>query len=143
MLQKIALALSVVAVFALAGAAFAGNGAGPNKSSSSISAPVVVPSSTVAAPAGTVSTSGPRYGDTVTFAVSTTQTNDPFVNVRCYQKGILVENSWASFWPTNGTFVLGSPAWTGGAADCTAELGMYVNSNKYKVLASSSFQAAA
>lgn len=143
MLQRIAPALSLVAVFALAGAAFAGNGAGPNKSSASISAPVVVPSSTLAAPSGTASTSGPRFGDTVTFDVSTNQTNNPFVNVRCYQNAALVENSWASFWPTNGTFVLGSPAWTGGAADCTAELGMYVNSNKYKVLASSSFQVSA
>jgi hypothetical protein len=55
----------------------------------------------------------------------------------------LVEQSWAAFWPDNKTFVLSSPAWTSGAADCTASLGMYVSSIKFKVLASTSFQVAA
>jgi hypothetical protein len=137
MLQRIALAASLVAALALAGAAFAGNGVGSIKqSASTISAPVVVSTATLSAASAT---SGPRFGDTVTFDISTTQTDNPFVNVDCHQTGVLVERSWAAFWPSSGTFVLSSPAWTGGGADCTANLGMYVNSSKYKVLASTSF----
>jgi hypothetical protein len=136
MLQRISFVASLVAVFALAGAAFAGNGAGSSKSLSSISGPVVV--SFTAAPSGAAATA-PRFGDTVTFSVSSNETSDPFVNLTCYQNGVLVENSWAAFWPTAGTFVLSSPAWSGGAADCKAELGGYVNSSKYKVYASTSF----
>jgi hypothetical protein len=134
MLQRIAPAASLLAVLALAGAAFAGNGAGPNKqSSSTISPPVVVSSATLSA------TSGPRFGDTITFNISTTQTGNPFVNLNCYQNGVWVAQDWAAFWPSNENFILSSPAWTSGAADCTANLVMYVNSTKYKVLASTSF----
>lgn len=131
--QKLASPLALVAMLALAGAAFAGNGAGPNKqSSSTISPPVVMSSATLSA------TSGPRFGDTITFNISTTQTGNPFVNLKCYGNGIGYD-SWAAFWPTNQNFILSSPSWTSGAADCTANLVMYVNSVKYKVLASTSF----
>jgi hypothetical protein len=84
-------------------------------------------------------TSGPRFGDTITFNISTTQTGNPFVNLNCYQNGGLVAQGWAAFWPTKENFILSSPAWTSGAADCTANLVTYVNSVKYKVLASTSF----
>jgi hypothetical protein len=138
MLQRVAFALSLAAVFAFAGAAFAGNGVGPNKqSSSTISPPVVVSSATLSANAS--ATSGPRYGDTITFTVSTTQTGNPFVNLNCYQNGVSVYEAWAAFWPDNENFVLSSPIWKSGAADCTANVDMYVNSTKYKVLASTSF----
>jgi hypothetical protein len=140
MLQRIALASSLVAVLALAGTAFAGNGGGSNKSSSSISSPVVV--SAGAAPSAAAA-AAPRFGDTITFSVSTTQTDSPFVNVNCYQNGVLVYNSWNAFWPTAETFLLSSPAWTGGAASCTANLGMYVSSSKFRVLASTSFAVGA
>jgi hypothetical protein len=134
MLQRIASTVALVAVLVFAGAAFASNGAGPTKpSSSTISAPIVV-----SATASSATASGPRFGDTITFNVSTTQTGNPFVNLVCTGDGVGY-NSWAAFWPTAGSFVLSSGGWTGGAADCTAKLVMYVTSSKYKVLASTSF----
>src|SRR5215469_4104789 len=96
MVQRTALASSLVAVLALAGTAFAGNNGGFNKSSSSISSPVVVSAGATPFAAATA----PRFGDTVTFNVSMGQTGDPFVNVVCSQNGVLVYNSWAAFWPT-------------------------------------------
>jgi len=139
MLQRIALAASLLGALALAGAAFAVNGAGSNKSSSSsISAPLIVSSAT-ASP--TTATSGPSYGDTITFNVSTTATTSAYVDLKCYQSGTLVGEGMAAFFAggTPGTFVLRAPQWSGGAADCTADLGMYATNNKWKVLASTSF----
>ena len=136
MLQRLASPLALVAMLALAGAALAGNGAGPNKEpSSTISPPVVVSSATLSA---TSATSGPHFGDTITFNVSTTQTGNPFVNLKCYGNGVGYD-SWAAFWPTNENFILSSPAWTSGAADCTADLGGFSKNGRWKVLASTSF----
>jgi hypothetical protein len=135
MLNRNAIVASLAALALTATAAYAGNGAGPNKSASSISPPIVMSSGT----AGPSTASGPSFGDTITFNVSTTQTGNPFVNLTCYQNRVLVANDWAAFWPDNKTFVLSSPAWTSGAADCTANLVGYVSSTRYKVLASTSF----
>jgi hypothetical protein len=139
MLRRIALAVALMAVLVVAGTAFAGNGAGSNKSPSSwISAPRVVSSGS---PSLAAASTAPRYGDGVTFTASTNQTSNPFVNLLCYQNGTLVYNGWsASLAGGSGdeTFGLGSPAWQSGAADCTANLDMYWN-GKWKVLASSSF----
>lgn len=134
MLSKIAFAL--VAVFALvfASAAFA---AKPS-ASSSISGPYLVTTSPTGSPVTAASTTTPQFGDTITFDVSTTQTGNPFVNLKCYGNGIGYD-SWSALWPAAGSFILSSPAWTSGTADCTANLVMYVNSNRYKVLASTSF----
>ena len=134
MLSKLAFALAAVSALALAGAAFAAKPTG----SSSITGPYLVTTSPSGSPVTATSTTTPRFGDTITFDVSTTQTGNPFVNLKCYGNGIGY-NSWAAFWPTAGSFVLGSGGWTGGAADCTANLGMYVSSTKFKVLASTSF----
>jgi hypothetical protein len=140
MLRRIAFAMSFAAALALAGVALAGNAAGPNKaSSSSISPPIVVSTGTpTAAPAPTTA---PRYGDTVTFDVSTTATTTPFVNLNCYQNGALASQGWATFFAggTPGSFGLSSPIWKSGAADCTADLGMFSKNGKWTVLASSSF----
>ena len=141
MLKKIAPAVSLLGVLVLAGTAFAGNGAGPNRSSlSSISAPVVVSSSAVS-PASAPVTAGPHYGDIITFNVSTTETANPYVNLRCYQNGTLVAVGWTTFFATGtaGTFGLYSNPWSAGAADCTADLGMFASNDKWKVLASTSF----
>jgi hypothetical protein len=131
--------LATALALAFASAAFAGNGAGPSKSSSSsISAPVVVSVATVSAAAAT---SGPNYGDIVTFNVSTTETANPYVNLKCYQTGTLVGEGWATFFAvgTAGKFGLYSGPWSGGAADCTADLGLFTSNNRWKVLASTSF----
>jgi hypothetical protein len=128
-LSKIAFALVAACVLVFASAAFAAKPSG----SSSITGPYLV----TASPTGAASTTTPHFGDTVTFDIST-QAGNPFVNLICYGNGIGYD-SWAAFWPTAGSFVLSSGGWTSGAADCTAKLVMYVNSNKVKVLASMSF----
>ena len=99
-----------------------------DKSASSIS--LVLPSGV----------SQPRFGDQVTFSISTATTY-PYVNLKCYQNGNLIGEGWAGFF--NGalgdrTFGLYSPQWTGGAADCTAYLDMDAN-GRWKQLASTSF----
>jgi hypothetical protein len=68
-----------------------------------------------------------RYGDSITFDVSTTQTAYPTVNVKCYQSGTLVFGASAGFypsymWPWAQVMTLSSTAWTGGSASCTAVL---------------------
>jgi hypothetical protein len=141
MLKRIALTASLLSALALAGTAFAGNGGGSNKSSSSsISSPIVLSSASLNA----LTTSGPRYGDTITFEVSTTETSRPFVHLQCYQNQILVAQGWAAYFTGGlwGKFVLDSGVWTGGAADCTADLVMSVN-YKWKVLASTAFPVGA
>jgi hypothetical protein len=45
----------------------------------------------------TTSTSTPHFGDMVTFTISTTETSNPFVNLNCYQNGILVSVGWSAF----------------------------------------------
>jgi hypothetical protein len=132
--------IALLVVGLIAGTAFAGNGGGPNKSSSSISL-VMVGTSGV-----TTSTSDPSYGDTVTFNVSTTATTQPYVHLKCFQSGTLVLEAWQA-WFEGGlgtrTFPLGTtPAWQGGAADCTAYLenwDSYSKNGRTTVLASTSF----
>jgi hypothetical protein len=135
MLQRIALAVAAAAALAVTGGVAAANGATPAKSTSSISNPIVVSSSSFTA----LASSGPRYGDTITFAVDTTATSYPFVNLTCSQNGREVAHGSAAFFGgAQGTFGLYSSKWTGGAADCTANLDMYSN-GKWKHLASTSF----
>lgn len=138
MLRRIAFAMSFAAALAFAGVAVAANGAGSKKASSSSISPPIVVSSGIAAP---TSTTAPQFGDTVTFDVSTAATTTPFVNLDCFQNGALVGQGWASFFSggSPGTFGLSSPIWTSGAADCTADLGMFSKNGKWKVLASTSF----
>jgi hypothetical protein len=69
----------------------------------------------------------PNWGDTVTFNVSTTASQYPYVSLVCYQNGTLVLSGSAGFypsyaWPSERDFTLQSGAWTGGAASCTARL---------------------
>ncbi len=83
----------------------------------------------------------PRHGDQVTFNVSTTATSNPFVNLKCYQNGVLVAEGWEGFFEGalgDRMFTLWSPQWTGGEAECTAWLAMYSKS-RWKMLASTSF----
>ena len=139
MLKKAALALSLAALFAFAGTAVAGK----TTASSSIAGPFLVAASPAGSPLTASSTSTPRFGDTITFNVSTTATSNPFVNLNCYQNGVLVMNSWSAFFPggVNQDFGLYSPSWQSGAADCSADLGMLTNNGKWKVLASTNFHA--
>src|SRR5262249_53691595 len=127
MLKRIAPAASLLAALAVTGTAFAGNSGGASKSSSSsISAPIVV---SVGSPtqSATAATTVPHYGDTITFDVSTSATSNAYVDLKCYQGGALVGEGWAAFFAggTPGTFRLYSGPWRGGAADCTADLGLF------------------
>jgi hypothetical protein len=79
-----------------------------------------------------------HYGQTVTFNVSTTATDQPWVNVKCYQGRTLVAEGWNGYFDgslTGRNFGLASPQWTSGAADCTA----YVTTPQWAVLGSTSF----
>ena len=135
MLVRIALA---VASLTLALSALGGDvalAAKPDRSSSSSIVLVLLNATT------TTVVSGPRYGDQVTFNVSTDETAYPYVNVKCYQDGVLVGEGWAGFFYGalgDQTFTLSSPRWSGGAADCTAWLTMYSN-GKWRQLTSTSF----
>jgi hypothetical protein len=75
----------------------------------------------------------PHFGQDVTFTVSTTATTKPWVTVRCYVGGTLVEKD------SNGIFagsldqiftLGGSPLWQSGDADCTATLENWDNYSK-------------
>jgi hypothetical protein len=130
---------AIVLALVLVPAALAakGHGGGGNTGtggSSSISGPVMVTDT---------ATPGLSFGDTVTFEVSTTATSQPYVNLLCYQNGVLVMNSWNGFFdqalnPTRN-FALYSPSWQSGAADCTAWVDMYTKRGTAQ-LASASFQ---
>ena len=79
-----------------------------------------------------------HWGQTVTFNVSTTATDQPWVNLKCYQGRTLVAQGWNGYFDaslTGRNFGLSSPMWTGGAADCTA----YVTNPSWVVLGSTSF----
>lgn len=122
----VALALAVVP------AAVAGKGKPGGGSSSSLS--VVVLNS----PDGL-----PHHGGQVTFDVSTTATTRPYVQLDCSQGGALVYSASAGFydaypWPWDRNFTLSSSYWTGGAADCTAQL-TYWNGRRWSTLTSIGF----
>jgi hypothetical protein len=87
-----------------------------------------------------VGTSGTSLGDRVTFTVSTTATEYPWVTVKCSQNGTPVYQQSNGIFPTSlgVNFTLGpTPLWQSGGADCTATL--HVSSGP--VLGSLSFQA--
>jgi hypothetical protein len=89
----------------------------------------------------------PNWGDIVTFTVSTTATNAPYVSVACSQNGTSVYGQSAGFfagylWPSQQYFTLSSSYWTSGAASCTARL-YYSNGTKLATLATLSFTAQA
>ncbi len=139
MLKKVSIRLILVAGFAVllaaAPAALAarggggGGGKGGPKPSGTATISLVLLNSTDGLP---------HYGQTVTFNVSTTATDQPWVNLKCYQNGALVAEGWNGYFDgslTGRNFGLSSPMWTGGAADCTA----YVTTPQWAVLGSTSF----
>jgi hypothetical protein len=81
----------------------------------------------------------------VTFDVSTTATQYPWVTVDCYDpSGAWVYHASNGIFPTSlsQVFTLGSNTWTSGSADCTAWLQNWDNYSKHGTitnLASTSF----
>lgn len=88
-----------------------------------------------------------RYGARVTFDISTTATPYPYVHLTCFQSGAKVLESRQGFFPTalgDEWLYLGpSPAWQGGAADCTANLEKSTSRGGWSVLGSTSFPVGA
>ena len=88
----------------------------------------------------------PNYGDTVTFNVTQSSTDKPYVTVNCSQNGAWVSaqtnGMYASYtWGQN--FTMGSSSWTSGAADCNADLHYTSSRGKTVSLATLTFSVAA
>ena len=133
-LSRVVLAVAVVALAVAAPAAFAGKGGngkpagGNNAGSTSTLALVMVDDAN--------GNGAPNWGDTVTFSVSTSATDSPWVEVACYQGGTLVYSAWAGFYdsyPGAKYMPLSSPSWTSGAADCVATLNTKLATLKFHV----------
>lgn len=80
----------------------------------------------------------PNWADVVTFNISTTATDQPWVNLVCTQNGLVVAQGWDGYFVgsiTSRNFGLYSGYWTSGAADCT----VYLTTPTWSRLASTSF----
>ena len=85
-----------------------------------------------------------NHGDVVTFDVSTSADN-PYVNVRCYQGGAFVYDSWAGFYSGawfGQEFTLTSQYWVSGEADCLARLVYWAKNGDERVLSELAFHVA-
>jgi hypothetical protein len=132
--DRIAMIVAAIAALVVAATAF---GAKP---ASSLSLVVLASGSVPAA-----APSQPSQGGQITFDVSTTETDHPSVNVRCYQDGTWVYDGWQSFWAGthDPVFTLSSNYWTSGAAECTARLLYFDRQGHERTLASMDFHVAA
>jgi hypothetical protein len=128
--------ISLLVVGLMAGTAFAARGGGGGKPGGSGGTGTI---STVYMDGATAA----YYGARVTFTVSTTATVYPFVHLKCYQGGTLVEEGYQGFFDTalgNKWFNLGpTPLWAAGAADCTATLEKSTSKGGWSVLGTTSF----
>ena len=133
------LSVAVLAAFVLAlvvvPAAHAGKGGNAGKPSSGTSSLSLVLLN---------STDGlPHFGQQVTFTVSTTATDRPYVSLNCSQNGVWVYSASAGFFPDypwSQNFTLATfSTWTSGAGDCTAKLYMTKDGSRSTTLATLSF----
>ena len=87
--------------------------------------------------------SNPTFGEQVTFAVSTTRTDWPWVQNVCFQDGRLVYEEWHGFWPgyyREPVFTLGpTPSWDSGPADCEGRLVRQSNGGNMQSLATTTY----
>jgi len=84
----------------------------------------------------------PNWNDQISFNVSTTATDRPWVLLNCYQGGAWVSTATAGFFPAYAwapNFTLSSGAWTGGAGNCTASLYMNTSHGRTSTLKTLSF----
>ena len=138
--RRVAHVASVVAVvaLALAPATLAARGGGGGKGKPGGTAPtgsftlVLVNSTDGVA----------HWGQRITFNATSTA-KYYFVAVSCYQGGVRVYRADKGFypgWPWSKEFTLQSYAWTGGAADCNAELySQNSDGSNHRTLATLSF----
>jgi hypothetical protein len=130
LISLLVIGLLVVPVFAAKGGG-GGGGKGHHGSGTTGSGTVTM---AMVDPADTTA----NQGDWITFTVSTTATDQPWVNLKCWQGGDLVAQGWNGYFEgslTGRNFGLYSPAWTAGAADCTA----YLTTPQWAILGSTSF----
>ena len=88
---------------------------------------------------------GANHGDVISFGVSTTATDRPFVSVNCYQGTAWVYTASVGFFPSypwSQTFTLASAAWTAGGADCVARLYSSKDGTRTTTLATMTFVVA-
>ena len=88
-----------------------------------------------------------NHGDDVTFHVTTTATDMPYVGLRCYQDGAFVYDAYVGYFDgymfERNWFTLESPYWADGqASNCTARLFWFDRRGNEKVLATSGFTVA-
>jgi hypothetical protein len=121
-LLRAVLATAAIVVFALAPAALAGKG---GKGSGAGNTNGTAPTGSLSLVQVDSTDGVAHWGQRVTFNASSSATYY-FVAVRCSQNGATVYKADKGFyasWPADQrNFWLMSSAWTGGAADCTAEL---------------------
>jgi hypothetical protein len=133
LLEGVLIAMLIVGL--IAGTAFAAKGGGgkPGSGGSGTISLALMDGATEA-----------QFGSRVTFTVSTSSTAYPYVHLRCSQNGSLVLEGWQGFFPTalgNEWFYLGpTPAWQGGAADCTATLEQATRRGGWSVIGSTTFR---
>ncbi|MCI0583758.1 MAG: hypothetical protein L0227_12875 [Chloroflexi bacterium] len=85
-----------------------------------------------------------------TFGSTTTATANPggegtWVKAECFQDGTIVYRQYVKVDPVThqATLNLGpTPSWTSGAATCTGEEGYWAKSSRWRVLATTTFEAA-
>jgi hypothetical protein len=85
----------------------------------------------------------PNWDEQITFTVSTTATQYPYVDVTCAQNGTTVYSATTGYfpnypWPWTQVMTLRSQSWTGGPADCTANL-YYLDGKRTTTLATLAF----
>jgi hypothetical protein len=84
----------------------------------------------------------PLFGHQVSFNITATF-SQPYVNLNCYQGGTWVSGEWGGFYEGSAydqIFTLGpSNSWSGGDADCTADLVEWTARGALVVKASTSF----
>lgn len=83
--------------------------------------------------------------DSITFELSTTATDRPYVKLICSQAGRDVINGSIGYfegWPWADYFVLNSSTWVDGGAECTAELYMLAANGRHHTLADVAFSVA-
>jgi hypothetical protein len=126
--------ISLIVVILIAVPVLAGKGGrqnSPSDSGSSLAVRMVDPSDTVA-----------NHGDQVTFDVSTTATDKPWVRLDCYQGGTWVSTTTHGFfdaYPWAPNYTLASGGWTSGAGDCNATLYRVTSNGRTRTLATMSF----
>ena len=86
------------------------------------------------------------HGDTITFSITQSSTDKPYVTLDCFQNGAWVLSQTSGFYASytwGENYTLNSSSWTGGAASCNANLHSTSSNGKTTTLATTSFTVAA